>query len=65
MAEYEGDVVFREGVHYPIRDDEADLSRPLRRNAANTGWRDAEDGEPLHNDTFHQSAVELAVGGEG
>jgi hypothetical protein len=60
---YEGDVVFREGVHYPIEDDQVNLKRPLRV-ADGGGWRDAEPDEPLHNDTHHQNDLTLEVGGE-
>jgi hypothetical protein len=61
---YEGTVVFREGVHYAVDSDgNPDLSRPLRWNGA--GYRDAEDGEPLHNDVHHENEMTLEVGGEG
>lgn len=60
---YKGDVVFVEGVHYPVGGDgHADLSRPLRWEDGS--YRDAEDGEPLHNDVNHQREVELEMGGE-
>lgn len=64
MAKYTGDVVFREGVHYPIKDDKIDLARPLRRNASNDGWRDAEDGEALHNETHSSNERDLLSGGD-
>lgn len=60
---YKGAVAFVDGVHYPVKDDHADLSRPLRFE--NGKYRDAEDGEPLHNDVNHTSELELEVGGEG
>jgi hypothetical protein len=48
---YHGPVVFVAGVHYPVGDDgHADLSRPLRVADEDGGWRDAQMGEPLHND---------------
>jgi hypothetical protein len=60
---YKGDVVFVDGVHYPVGDDgHADTTRPLRWTA--DGYRDAEEGEPLHNETFHATELELPVGGE-
>ncbi len=62
MAAYKGSVVFVEGVHYPVKDDAADLSRPLRWE--NGRYRDALDGEPLHNDANHGVELELPVGGE-
>lgn len=64
MSKYKGDVVFREGVHYPIKDDEVDLSRPLRASD-DGGWRFAEDDEPLHNDMHHLADLDLAPGSEG
>lgn len=52
MASYDGPVVFREGVHYATdADGHADLERPLRWEDG--GYRDAIDGEPLHNDVHH------------
>lgn len=60
---YKGDVVFVDGVHYPVKGEGADLSRPLRWEDG--AYRDAEEGEPLHNDTHHAADLELAVGGEG
>jgi hypothetical protein len=60
---YSGTVVFIDGVHYPVgKDGEHDLSRPLRWEDG--GYRDAEEGEPLHNDTYHVADAELPVGGE-
>lgn len=54
-------VVFVDGVHYPINDDgTADLNRPLRWNPETHDYRDAEEGEPLHNDVHHQREVEIA-----
>lgn len=61
---YSGPVVFVDGVHYPAKDGEHDATRPLRL-ADGGGWRDAEEGEPLHNDVNHQNDLELPVGGEG
>ena len=56
-------VVFRDGVHYAVGEDgHADLSRPLRWE--NGAYRDAVDGEPLHNDVNHGSDLDLEVGGE-
>jgi hypothetical protein len=68
MAEpkrFEGPVVFVSGVHYPVDEDGegADLSRPLRV-AEDGSWRDAEEGEPLHNDMHHAQHLELDPGGE-
>ena len=61
---YSGPVAFSEGVHYPVgEDDLPDFSRPLRSNGDGT-YRDAEDGEPLHNDVHHMNLVDLEVGGE-
>jgi hypothetical protein len=60
---YKGDVVFVDGVHYPVgKDGHADLSRPLRWE--DDGYRDAEKDEPLHNDVNHVRDAELEVGGE-
>lgn len=60
------DAVFVDGVHYRIGDDgHADLSQPLRRNETNDGWRPADDGDPLHNDTFFASELEMVPGSEG
>jgi len=74
MSTYDGPVVFVNGVHYPATVVEevegeadrlhADLSKPLRWDAETGGYRDAEEGEPLHNDAFHQAAVELEPGSE-
>jgi len=61
---YTGDVVFVEGVHYPVdKDGEPDLSRPLRWTE--DGYRAAADDEPLHNDVNHVRELELDPGGEG
>ncbi len=60
---YKGDVVFVQGVHYPAKDDEHDLSRPLRTDGEG-GWRDADDDEALHNATNHVNELELEIGGE-
>lgn len=66
MAKHKGAVVFREGVHYAVdAEGHADLSRPLRWDPDAGGYRDAEDGEPLHNDTHHAVDLELEIGGEG
>lgn len=63
---YEGPVVFVDGVHYPatvVEEHEdgprthADLDRPLRWDADTNGYRDAVDGEPLHNDVYEQRTV--------
>jgi hypothetical protein len=54
---YTGAVVFVEGVHYPVEGDGADLSRPLRWEDGS--YRDAKDGEPLHNDVHHQQDAGL------
>lgn len=63
MGTYKGAVVFVAGVHYPVnKDGDADTSRPLR--ADGTGYRDAEKGETLHNDTHHSADLDLEVGGE-
>ncbi len=64
MAKYKGPVVFVAGVHYPVKDGEADLSRPLRIDADSSDYRDAEADEPLHNDMNHAADLELDVGGE-
>lgn len=64
MAVYKGPVVFVDGVHYPAKDEGADLTRPLRWIEGDGGYRDAEDGDPLHNDTHHIGDLELEVGGE-
>lgn len=64
MSRYKGDVVFVEGVHYPVgKDGHADMARPLRWDK--DGYRDAEKDEPLHNDTHHTGDLDLQVGGEG
>jgi hypothetical protein len=63
MKIYDGPVVFVDGVHYPAGDDGADLSRPLRWSEG-ASYRDAEDGEPLHNDIHHESALDLEPGSE-
>jgi len=62
MGKYKGPVVFVNGVHYPAKDDHADLERPLRWEDG--GYRDAESGEMLHNDANFAADVELEVGGE-
>lgn len=62
MGKYTGKVVFIEGVHYPVKDDHADLKRPLRW--ADGSYRDAENDEPLHNDTHHERDAGLAPGSE-
>jgi hypothetical protein len=51
---YDGPVGFgSDGVHYPAdADGHLDRSRPLRWVAGST-YRDATDGEPLHNDEHH------------
>jgi hypothetical protein len=64
MAKYTGVVVFRDGVHYGVdKNGDPDLDRPLRW-ADDGGYRDAEEGEPLHNDVHHAVEAELPVGGE-
>lgn len=63
-SDYDGPVVFVDGVHYPATEDGADLDTPLRRNDTNDGWRVAEDDDPLHNDVHHATEAELPVGGE-
>lgn len=65
MAEtYEGPVVFVAGVHYPVGEDgHAELSRPLRWVEGGS-YRDAEDGEPMHNDVHHGSVATLEPGTE-
>jgi hypothetical protein len=62
---YDGPVGFgSDGVHYPLDGDgQLDTSRPLRWEDG--AYRDAKDGEQLHNDVHHQNAVELEPGGEG
>lgn len=61
---YSGPVVFREGVHYPVAaDGTADLSRPLRW-VAGSSYRDAADGETLHNDAHHQQFASIEIGGD-
>lgn len=64
MSAYKGAVVFVAGVHYPVKDDHADLDRPLRWDPATGNYRDAEPDEQLHNDAHHQGDAELEVGGE-
>lgn len=60
---YEGPVVFVDGVHYPVgKDDHADTSRPLRWTP--DGYRDAEPGEPLHNDVHHVQFSDPPPGSE-
>jgi hypothetical protein len=51
-----GPVVFAsDGIHYAANGEgNPDYSWPLRRNDTNDGWRTAKDGEPLHNDAFHE-----------
>lgn len=57
------DVVFREGVHYAVDDEgHADLSKPMRWEDG--GYRDAVEGELLHNEVNHGRDIELAIGGE-
>jgi hypothetical protein len=64
MAKYTGKVVFVDGVHYPAtKDGHANLDRPLR--AEGDTYRDAEDGDPLHNEANHVNDLELNPGGEG
>lgn len=64
MGTYKGAVVFREGVHYAVdKNGDPDLKRPLRVTD-DGGFRDAEPGEPLHNDANHTSDLMLEVGGE-
>ena len=64
MAKYKGPVVFVDGVHYPAKDGAADMKRPLRLDEDGADWRDAEKGDPLHNDMNHAQDLELEVGGE-
>lgn len=64
MANYDGPVVFVDGVHYPVKGDGADMKRPLRWNPETGGYRDAETDEPLHNDTHHAQDLTLEPGGE-
>jgi hypothetical protein len=64
MAKYKGPVAFVDGVHYPAKDGHYDESRPLRIDPDSNDYRDAEDGEALHNDTNHAADLELEVGGE-
>ncbi len=65
MTKYKGEVGFVDGVHYPVKDDHVDLSRPLRRDEDSDAYRDAEDGETLHNDAHHAADLDLDAGGEG
>jgi hypothetical protein len=59
MSEYTGPVVFSEGEHFPVGDDgHPDTSRPLRWVDGDT-YRDAEAGEPLHNDVHMVKAVDI------
>lgn len=53
-ATYNGPIGFgSDGVHYPLDDEgHLDTSRPLRSEPDGT-YRDAEEGEPLHNDVHH------------
>ena len=62
MADYDGPVGFVDGVHYPVKDDHVDLTRPLRWEDGH--YRDAQDGEPLHNDVFGSGDAELEPGSE-
>lgn len=56
---YDGPVAFVDGVHYPVGDDgHADTSRPLRW-VEGTTYRDADDGEPLHNEVHQINGVEV------
>jgi hypothetical protein len=66
MAVYKGPVGFgHDGVHYPVGDDgHLDMSRPLRWIDGDGGYRDAEKGDPLHNDAYHAGDADLEVGGE-
>jgi hypothetical protein len=61
---YDGPVGFGcDGIHYPLDGDgQLDTSRPLRWEDG--AYRDATDGEQLHNAVHHQNAVDLEVGGE-
>jgi hypothetical protein len=60
---YDGVVVFVEGVHYGVTaNGDPDLNKPLRW--AEDGYRDAEDGEPLHNDTHGGGDTTLEPGSE-
>ncbi len=58
MADYDGPVGFgSDGVHYPAGDDgHLDTSRPLRWVEGAT-YRDAEEGEPLHNEVHQGNDV--------
>jgi hypothetical protein len=40
------------------------MSRPLRWIDGDGGYRDAEKGDPLHNDAYHAGDADLEVGGE-
>lgn len=61
---YDGAVVFVAGVHYPVdEDDNIDYERPLRWDDGS--YRDADEGEPLHNDVHHANELVLEPGGEG
>jgi hypothetical protein len=64
MATYDGPVVFVQGVHYPANEEgHADLTRPLR-HVALSEYRDAEEGDVLHNDAYHEADVEVEPGTE-
>lgn len=62
MAGYTGPVGFVDGVHYPVEGDHVDLSRPLRWEDGE--YRDAEDGEALHNDQHGSGDQTLEPGTE-
>lgn len=53
MTTYDGAVGFgSDGIHYPDEDGNLDTTRPLRW-VEGTTYRDADDGDELHNDTHH------------
>jgi len=65
MAEYDGPVVFTDGVHYPANEDGTpDTARPLRF-VGGALYRDAVAEDPPHNDIHHEADLVVEPGSEG
>jgi hypothetical protein len=65
VAKHKGNVVFVEGVHYAVdKDGHANKDKPLRWDDADGGYRDAKEGEGLHNDLVESNPVVVEPGSE-